>query len=875
MKIKVQPRSKRTRAFAQSLAVLGIGALASCSGGGGSPATHLPLQTTSGTTAGTLSPQSTGTARFTLTVPNRATAAHARSTRFVSPSIASVSISAVTMGATASPSTFALTGANSVCTPVTGGQSCVITLSNVPVGNDTFEVIAYDANNQVLSHGKLAAAVSAGVTNVPIALDGIVSTATLVLSKANLISGAAGSVTATLNALDGDGNIIVGGGNYVDGSYTPLSFAVTASGLAGVTPSATTPITGPANNSVTLSYSGTGTGTYSFAVSASGIASSAILSVGASLMTLYGETSDFSNNTAIASFAVGATAPTRQLTQVPLGAYDSYQSVAVDSKSNIFVASAAGIEMFAPSARINATPTAVFGLTSPPSNLNTVHVFVDTHDNVYLSNYDSTANSVQVQKFTVSGNVATLVSTLTGLGSNSYSSLFFAVDGAGNIVYYSRNASTVLVVAFPSSGTVAVTAPRTFTSASNIYSNPAIDAAGRIYLSDSNAAIEVFAGGLTGSSSMLYSIGHPTAIGLAIDANGILTASHGFAFSDIDTSAVANSNPTPGSAVTVTPLRSTTFPQSFYAVARQTSGTIYLLGSEGLGIYSFVGSGTVPSPTPLGVLRQVTHSYDAFTIGLDGTTYVADYDGFYSSNYALFAYAPGTTGAASSSMRTGLSRISALATDPSDGSIYVYGSTAASSAPIIPESHTRRQQIAPQSVALLKYNPSNLSAAPTVVTARPPSLLAMSASKNGNIYATRNNASISVIPLSANAVATGTQGSAPACSMYAAGNIAVDDTNGVLYILCSGNQKLYRYSLTNLALSPGAITLPNSAYDANSIAVDSSGGLYVSAGSATNYYANPASAIGATATPTRTIANFTAGYSGGGTGYLNSLAIGP
>jgi len=130
---------------------------------------------------------------------------------FVSPSIASAT---VTVSATGSPTAKATS--NVVCSTATP-PSCTVTATILaPVQNyDTFTVVAYDRPNgagNVLSQGSTVYPVSAGQNlQVPIVLQGIVASILAVnVANATPLTGTSATSTVLVSAADADGNVIAG-----------------------------------------------------------------------------------------------------------------------------------------------------------------------------------------------------------------------------------------------------------------------------------------------------------------------------------------------------------------------------------------------------------------------------------------------------------------------------------------------------------------------------------------------------------------------------------------------------------------------------------------------------------------------------------------
>ncbi len=148
-----------------------------------------------------------------IKIPRRAATSSAsrRQPLFISPSIASVTVS---VSATGSPATSVTS--NVVCSTAVPPVCTVTATILAPVQKqDTFTVTAYDGPNatgNVLSQGSVVYPVNAGqATQIPVVLQGAVESIVAVsVANPNPLTGSAGSSSVSVSAADADGNVIVG-----------------------------------------------------------------------------------------------------------------------------------------------------------------------------------------------------------------------------------------------------------------------------------------------------------------------------------------------------------------------------------------------------------------------------------------------------------------------------------------------------------------------------------------------------------------------------------------------------------------------------------------------------------------------------------------
>jgi hypothetical protein len=236
--------------------LIGALSLAACGGGGASaPSTPSAKALVAG--------------KLVLTISQPASAAAARTPKYISNSAVSVSISA-NGGA---PTVADISSSSPNCTTTVGGRACTVPLV-APVGNDTFTIAQYDgpnASGTLLGSGTAVTTVIEGQPFVIQAvLNGAVKTIQLTLGAA-LPEGLPGNTTLTVVALDPDGNTIVGPGQYV----VPISLSV-ADPTHQTTLSSMT-VTGPSATPVTVTYAGGAGVSATITASASGATPASVI----------------------------------------------------------------------------------------------------------------------------------------------------------------------------------------------------------------------------------------------------------------------------------------------------------------------------------------------------------------------------------------------------------------------------------------------------------------------------------------------------------------------------------------------------------------------------------------------------------------------
>jgi hypothetical protein len=212
-------------------AVAAIGALAACSGGGGSavpPSTHAMTAPAA--------PAGATRAALTVVVPRPGASAGSstrRMPRYVSPSSAALQVAVNGAAAT----TYGLTPQSPGCVVQAGNLTCTFAIA-APVGSDTLALTLVDGAGSVLSRNVVTATLAAGATTpVAVTLAGVPASV-VVVPGANAV---VDSTTAPYRApglfpqpvevepLDADGNIIIGPGAPTITSVSVTSGAAYAS----------------------------------------------------------------------------------------------------------------------------------------------------------------------------------------------------------------------------------------------------------------------------------------------------------------------------------------------------------------------------------------------------------------------------------------------------------------------------------------------------------------------------------------------------------------------------------------------------------------------------------------------------------------------
>ena len=233
------------RATAAAIAV----SLAACSGGG-TGSNSLP--STGGSQTPTTTQQS-AKAQMVIKIPAKTTTLSLKP-KYISASTQSLTVGLLSGTNATQIAEADLTPTSPNCSAVTGGGTqCTVSLVG-NAGANTFVVKMYDqtgGKGNLLSTGNVAATLSAGQnTTVPVVLDAVPASVSLVLGTSTLPVGAAGSTSVTVQALDADGNIIVGPGGFT----TPVSLAIGSDTYKTLSLSSAT-VKSP-GQVVTLSYNG-------------------------------------------------------------------------------------------------------------------------------------------------------------------------------------------------------------------------------------------------------------------------------------------------------------------------------------------------------------------------------------------------------------------------------------------------------------------------------------------------------------------------------------------------------------------------------------------------------------------------------------------
>jgi virginiamycin B lyase len=248
--------------------------VAACGGGGGSaPAPVVVPGAATPTAAPVAGSVGAGALSFTILIPNKTSTSAGRTPAFTSPSTASVAIALA--GSSTPLATANLSAASPGCAPATGGTSCTVTTA-APAGNDTFVITTYDAANatgHLLSTANVPAAISANsTTRIPLTLNGVVNSVSVLLGTSSVPAGAPAKIAVTVVAYDAQNNVIVGSGNFspavvLTDSDTSGVTSLSANGTTASSVSVTAPGT-----SVTLNYNGNSLASAAITPSLSGAA---------------------------------------------------------------------------------------------------------------------------------------------------------------------------------------------------------------------------------------------------------------------------------------------------------------------------------------------------------------------------------------------------------------------------------------------------------------------------------------------------------------------------------------------------------------------------------------------------------------------------
>ena len=276
----MKPLAKFTSAAGAALITASF--LAACGGGGaGSSAPAVNQQAPAAAKS--------APAQFTISIPNRSSAAHVRKPMFVSSGTNGLSVSVAFASAPSTSvgsSVIDVSSASSSCTAGSGGRTCSIYV-NAPVSpsgtSDVFTFTSYDtapasgaipSSAKVLAIGSVSLSVVAGQTNTfNVSLSGTPATLTFAASSVPFVADQGAQTIAIGPTIkDASGQIIVG--TYA----TPVTVTVADTGnhtaLSTGGSAAASIILGSSTDASALNalYDGKASGTYSFAL-ASGSAS--------------------------------------------------------------------------------------------------------------------------------------------------------------------------------------------------------------------------------------------------------------------------------------------------------------------------------------------------------------------------------------------------------------------------------------------------------------------------------------------------------------------------------------------------------------------------------------------------------------------------
>jgi hypothetical protein len=213
-----------------------------------------------------------GAVEFTIKIPLK-TPGLVRKPQYISPGTKSMTV--VARGQAAQ--TYDLTSKSPGCSATSGDLTCV-KKSLFPRGEQRITVTLYDradGRGSALSTATITVRVVAGsVKKVPITLDGVVATATVLIgghARASVPAGVPTSLPVTIDAYDGAGDLIVTPGSY--DAATPVT--LTDSDRSNVITLSTKSVSGPGAD-VKLKYDGGPIASATITVHVKGVAQSKI-----------------------------------------------------------------------------------------------------------------------------------------------------------------------------------------------------------------------------------------------------------------------------------------------------------------------------------------------------------------------------------------------------------------------------------------------------------------------------------------------------------------------------------------------------------------------------------------------------------------------
>ena len=281
MTLIASPQSKEhsmTRRFLSRATAVAVAALilAGCGGGGAGGTSVTPGQH--------ITPQ-TGMVSFTFSFGGNGAANAKRNPEYISRATTGIGIRERANGSGAFPGTMVaplpvamdVSGSSSACTiGSNGARTCTVAVP-APVGNDDFEITAWDqapvsgsfATAKELSTSTILAQPIIGNANnaLTFTLNGIVDSIFLSIAPNSLVAGTSATSTVSVIAKDADGNIIIAPGTYIDANGNPLTITLsdvtacvepTICATPGTIALGTTAFTGPAVTSSTVTYTGPG-----------------------------------------------------------------------------------------------------------------------------------------------------------------------------------------------------------------------------------------------------------------------------------------------------------------------------------------------------------------------------------------------------------------------------------------------------------------------------------------------------------------------------------------------------------------------------------------------------------------------------------------